>query len=352
MTRLSLSGLTVALGGREVLHGVSVEVPDAAFAVIVGPSGCGKSTLLRTIAGLTRPTSGRIMLGDVVLSDADSFTPPERRGVGWVPQDASLFPHLTVAQNVAFARPAKRRMARADPAVDELLELTGLTGLAHRFPDELSGGQAQRVALARALRAHPAVLLLDEPFAALDPGLRSDLRDELRELLRTLSITGLLVTHDQAEALLLADTMIVMNEGRIAQTGPPQEVYRAPSSPWVGAFVGEATFLDAVADGRGLAETALGEIAVIGEWCGPVSVMLRPEQLELGEAGIDARVTRVRFGGDDALVELVTAQGQSLRVRVVASRMPAVHDTMRVSVGGVGVGYPREAGSAVLCGRS
>ena len=202
MSRLTVDALAVDLGGHRVLRDVAIEVDQGALAVIVGPSGCGKSTLLRAVAGLVRPVAGRIQLDETTLSDGSTFVAPERRRVGWVPQAASLFPHLTVTQNVAFGlggsrwRGGRRRAARS-PLPGKLLELTGLSELAGRFPDQLSGGQAQRVALARALAAEPDLLLLDEPFAALDPQLRAELRDDLAAMLRRLGVTAVLVTHDQ-----------------------------------------------------------------------------------------------------------------------------------------------------------
>lgn len=333
------------LGGTEILHDVALEIPDGAFGVIVGPSGCGKSTLLRAVAGLRAPVAGRITLGAAVLSDVASFVAPEHRHVGWVPQDPSLFPHLTVAQNIAFGRGghgarARNRTHEAGDAIVELLDLTGLAALADRYPDQLSGGQAQRVALARALAAKPRLLLLDEPFAALDPQLRVELREDLRSMLRRLGVTGLLVTHDQAEALDVADTIVVMRDGRVLQQDIPVAVYRSPVSAWLADFFGEAVFLDAVAGGR-VASTTLGDVAVSDAVSGPVSVMLRPEQLELGPEGVPALVTRVRYGGHDAIVELTTDDGLDLLARTHAARIPAVGDRTGIRVRGRGIAYPR-----------
>ncbi len=340
MSRLSVSGVTATLGTTTVLREVALDVADGDLAVLVGPSGCGKSTLLRVIAGLVRPVRGRVTVGDSILNDGDAFMPPEHRGVGWVPQDASLFPHLTVAQNIAFGR-AGRRNRRShrigdDEKLNELLELTGLSTLSARYPDQLSGGQAQRVALARALAADPRLLLLDEPFAALDPQLRAELREDLRELLRQLGVTGILVTHDQAEALLVADTVAVMRDGKIEQQGHPVDVYRRPATAWLASFVGEAVFVEAVATG-GTARTPLGDIRVSDTVSGAVTVMLRPEQLELGDSGNPARVTRVRYGGHDALVDLVTLDGLAVLSRVAAAGIPHVGDITAVRVRGRGV---------------
>lgn len=348
MSRLTVEGLVVELGGTEILHGVALEIPDGAFGVIVGPSGCGKSTLLRAVAGLRAPAEGRVTLGGTVLSDVGAFVAPEQRRVGWVPQDPSLFPHLTVAQNIAFGRGGhtprgRRRDPGAQAAIDELLELTGLAALAGRYPDQLSGGQAQRVALARALAAEPRLLLLDEPFAALDPQLRVELREDLRSMLRRLDVTGLMVTHDQAEALDVADTIVVMREGRVLQQDTPVALYRSPVSAWLADFFGEAVFLDGVAAGRA-AVTTLGDVALSEAHTGPVSVMLRPEQLDLDADGAGAAVTRVRYGGHDAIVELITDDGLELLARTHAARIPAVGDRTGVRVRGRGIAYPARGG--------
>lgn len=356
MSSLTVEGLAVELGGQTVLRDVSLEVAEGELAVIVGPSGCGKSTLLRAIAGLAHPSAGRIRVADVTLSDDATFVRPERRRVGWVPQAASLFPHLTVAENVAFGLGRTGRKAERAAAGDltrELLALTGLSELGARYPDQLSGGQAQRVSLARALAAKPDLLLLDEPFAALDPQLRAELREELGAMLHRLGVTAVLVTHDQAEALLIADTVAVMRDGSIAQQGSPVEVYRTPASAWVAGFFGEANFVDGTVTDTvtdtvtaGLAQTALGAVAVQPDAVGEVSVMLRPEQLQLGVEGVRAHVTRVRYGGHDAIVELVTADGQTLLARVTAAQIPAVGQATGVRVEGAGVAYP-VAGTAI-----
>lgn len=350
MSRLTVEGLAVELGGQRVLHDVAIEVDEGALAVIVGPSGCGKSTLLRAVAGLVRPVAGRIRLDSATLSEGAVFVAPERRRVGWVPQSASLFPHLTVAQNVAFGlggfglgrlRRGAARSSRAE-LPGELLQLTGLSDLAERYPDQLSGGQAQRVALARALAAEPDLLLLDEPFAALDPQLRAELRDDLAAMLRRLGVTAVLVTHDQGEALLVADSVVIMRDGTVVQQGTPAQVYRGPASAWAAAFLGEANFIEGTAD-RARATTPFGDIALESDAAGPVSVMLRPEQLKLGADGSSVHVTRVRYGGHDAIVELTTRDGRTLLARVPAGRIPAVGEATAVRVEGTGVPYPADS---------
>ncbi len=343
MNGLVVQGLRVDIDAATILRDAAFTVATASFCVVIGPSGCGKSTLLRAVAGLRRPASGRVQLGDEVLSDTGVFVPPERRGIGWVPQETSLFPHLTVAQNVAFgaARGGRARGGRrgAD-APRELLELTGLERLTERFPDQLSGGQRQRVALARALAARPRVLLLDEPFAALDPGLRTELRSDLRHMLDTLEVTGVLVTHDQTEALELADTVVVMRDGGVEQQGTPLDVYRRPATVWAATFLGEVVLLEASASGD-RATTVLGEVGIAEPWDGPATIMLRPEQLTLspGEAAV---VERVRYGGHDALVELLLDEGRHVLARVQAGDIPAAGQRVGIHVRGFGVAYPAE----------
>lgn len=343
MGRLIIDGLSVDLDGHRVLQDVSLEVDDGTLAVIVGPSGCGKSTLLRTIAGLVRPVAGRMQLNDTTLSGGSTFVAPERRRVGWVPQQASLFPHLTVAQNVAFGLRGSRRsgtgrIASVAPPPEKLLGFVGLSALADRFPDQLSGGQAQRVALARALAAEPVLLLLDEPFAALDPQLRAQLREDLTTMLRRLRMTAVLVTHDQTEALLVADSVIVMRDGSALQQGSPVEAYQNPTSSWTASFLGEANFLDGFANGD-RATTTIGEIPLSSKAVGPVTVMLRPEQLTLNSEGSPVRVRRVRYRGHDAIIEVSTLDGQPLLARVHTNPLPSVGETMGVRATGTGVAY-------------
>lgn len=320
-TDLQTVGLDVEINGTPILRDVSLSVTRGELAVIIGPSGCGKSTLLRAIAGLRRASAGQILLRGEVVDDGSTAAPPERRRVGWVPQEAALFPHLTVAQNVAFGRGGRGgRGGRADRAAhpggaaiegsgladDDLLELTGLAALAERFPDQLSGGQAQRVSLARALAAQPTLLLLDEPFAALDPTLRGELRDDLRRLLTALEVTAVLVTHDQGEALELADTVVILREGQVIQHAAPELAYQHPATAWAASFLGETVFLDGAAHGDRV-ETVLGVIPLADPARGAVRVLVRPEQLRLDEVGghhVAATVTRVRYAGHEARVDL------------------------------------------------
>ncbi|HZI98300.1 MAG TPA: ABC transporter ATP-binding protein [Actinomycetales bacterium] len=315
MSLLEVRGVTKSFGDLAVLRGVDLDVPSGALAAVLGPSGCGKTTLLRVIAGLERAGAGTVTLGGQRLAGAGVHQPPEKRRIGIVPQEGALFPHLTVAGNVAYG--LRRRDARRH-RVAELLELVGLVGYESRMPAELSGGQQQRVALARALAPEPQVVLLDEPFSALDAGLRASVRADVRRALHAAGATAVLVTHDQEEALSTADVVAVMRDGLVVQAGTPEQVYRTPRDLDVARFVGEAVVLPARARG-GLATTPLGLVPLAaGARDGDGSVVVRPEQVQLLPAtdGVPARVVDTVFYGHDASVHLeVTADdGTTLAV--------------------------------------
>ena len=236
MTTVTMANVSLSYGTRPALRDVSLVVPSGSLVAILGPSGCGKTSLLMALAGLVSVNGGIITVGSRELSSEKQRIPPEQRGVGWVPQAASLFPHLSVGDNIGFALPKGRRR---NERVDELAHLVGLEGFLNRSPGQLSGGQAQRVALARALAPKPDVLLLDEPFGALDSVLRHSLARDVARILRDQETTAILVTHDREEALDLADFVAVMDRGRIVQAGTPREVYESPATPWVASFVGD-----------------------------------------------------------------------------------------------------------------
>lgn len=239
-TPIVVKDLTKRFGTFEAVKDVTFTAPGGAITALLGPSGSGKSTVLRMIAGLEEPTAGHIFMGDEELT----VKSVQERKVGFVFQHYALFRHMTVVDNVAFGlRVRKEDKAVRDARVAELLELVQLGNFAHRYPDQLSGGQRQRVALARALAPRPQVLLLDEPFGALDAKVRQDLRHWLDELHRELGVTSLLVTHDQEEALELANQIVVMHEGKVEQIGSPQEVYEDPTTSFVAGFVGSANVL-------------------------------------------------------------------------------------------------------------
>jgi len=299
-------GVSHAFDGEPVLSGLDLEVLPGEVLALLGPSGCGKTTLLRVLAGLLRPSEGTVRLGDHLVTGPDRFVEPERRGVGMVFQDWALFPHLDVAGNVGFALARPER--RDGTAVEEMLDLVGLAGLGRRRPDELSGGQQQRVAIGRALAPHPSVLLLDEPFSNLDSALRARVRGEVRDLVRRVGVTTVLVTHDRAEAYALGDRVAVMRDGRIVQVGTPGQVHAEPADEWVARFVGEVNLLDGQADGHE-ATTGVGTVLLRRPAHGEVRVVVRPEQLVVapptGAPGESpATVTATEFRGDATRVVL------------------------------------------------
>ena len=274
------------------LHDVSLDIRSGELIALLGPSGSGKTTLLRLIAGLDFPTAGRIMFGD---EDASHKSVQERH-VGFVFQHYALFRHMTVADNIGFGlkvRPGATRPARAEirRRADELLDLVQLSGLAKRYPNQLSGGQRQRVALARALAIEPRVLLLDEPFGALDAQVRRELRRWLREIHDTTGHTTVFVTHDQEEALELADRVVVMSQGRIEQVGSADDVYDRPNSPFVYGFIGDSSALPVRVQGGTLLfdDRPIG-LGVEGTPDGPATLYFRPHDVDLPESGEGAIV--------------------------------------------------------------
>jgi iron(III) transport system ATP-binding protein len=290
---VSVTGLAKSYGATRVLDGLALDVPAGEFVAVLGASGCGKTTLLRLLAGFEAADRGSMRIGDLVVDDGARRVPASRRRVGYLPQEGALFPQLDVRANIAFGLPRGER--RGGTRVAQLVDSLGLAGLERRRPHELSGGQQQRVALARALAPRPAVVLLDEPFSALDPDLRTTTRNDIRAALAALGTTTILVTHDQDEALSLADHVALLRDGRIAQAGTPQELYRTPADAQTARFLGEANLLPAQDGGGGL-------------------VLVRPEDLELRPLEAEAAgsaaawrtavVTAVEYFGHDARVQL------------------------------------------------
>jgi iron(III) transport system ATP-binding protein len=317
---LTVTDLHKAFGAHPVLRGVDLSVPEGAFAAVLGASGSGKTTLLRILAGFERPDRGEVTVGGVILDDADHHLPAERRRIGYVSQEGSLFPHLTVAGNVGFGL---RRGRSRERVVGHLLDLVGLSALGRRYPHQLSGGQQQRVALARVLAVQPRIVLLDEPFASLDAGLRAAVRADIHALLRRSGATAVLVTHDQDEALTLADMVAVIREGRVAQVASPRDLYETPVDPDLAQFVGEANLVEGISHGSAV-ETRFGRLPLrdgrppAGQ---ALTVLIRPEQLrvaaragsvpaEAGERrGVAARVVELDFHGHDTVVRVVAEAG-------------------------------------------
>ncbi|MGN6243837.1 MAG: ABC transporter ATP-binding protein [Motilibacteraceae bacterium] len=332
-----------------MLHGIDLEVPPGRLTAVLGPSGCGKTTLLRLIAGFDAPDAGRIRIGERTVADGPRGEPPERRGIGYVAQEGALFPHLTVAGNIGFGLPRSTR--RRASRVAELLELVGLQPQhAGRYPHQLSGGQQQRVALARALAPRPAVVLLDEPFAALDAGLRAETRHAVVAALASTASTAVLVTPDQAEALSTAHQVAVMRAGRLVQTATPADLYRAPATVWVAGFIGEATVLPATVRGR-LVDCALGLLPVDGSTAsGSAAVLIRPEQVRIhprDTGGVPARVERCTYYGHDATVILrLIAADTLVTARCAGQALPQPATNVTLTVDGPVLAYPTDSPDA------
>ena len=312
---IRLEGVSKSFGATHAVREVSLEIVHGELMAVLGPSGCGKTTLLRLVAGFEDPDRGRVTVGDETVAGSGVIVPPEKRRVGMVFQDYALFPHLTVEANIAFGLSRRPRDER-DALTRGTLELVGLQHKADRYPHELSGGERQRVALARALAPEPEVVLLDEPFSSLDATLRAALRREVELILRDAQATALLVTHDQEEALSLADRLAVMREGRIVQVGAPEEVYGRPASRWAAQFVGEVNVLAGVAREGGV-ETELGRFDLRAPATGTVHVAVRPEQLELtARHDGNAEVVSREFRGHDVLYRLRHEGGRTVLVQL------------------------------------
>ena len=344
MAGLRLDRITKRFGeAAPVVDGVSLDVTDGEFLAILGPSGCGKTTLLRLIAGFERPTEGSVRLGDRLVADENTHVPPEDRHVGIVFQSYALWPHMSVGENVGYplrTRGIKGADYRAQVAA--ALEAVGLHGVDGRRPASLSGGQRQRVALARCLAMSPDLVLLDEPLANLDVHLKASLLDEFQRFQARTGATMLYITHDQSEAMALADRIAVMAHGRVEQLAAPQTLYRSPATEFVADFIGmgglaQATVLDA-AGGTATVEIA-GHHAIVraaeGQAAGPARLCLRPEDLALAAEGLPARCRRARYQGGEWLVEL-TIDGQDeceLQMLAKPGTVPEPGAEVRLAVG-------------------
>jgi iron(III) transport system ATP-binding protein len=324
-------------GRVTAVDSVTLAIEKGEMVTILGPSGCGKTTLLRLLAGFEEPTSGTIRLGETLVNDL----PPHRRGMPMVFQSYALFPHLTVFENIAYGLRIKKQSERSiRDTVEMILHVMNLIGLEGRSPDQLSGGQQQRVALARCLVMQPKILLFDEPLSNLDAKLRVQMRSEIRQLQRRLGITCVYVTHDQAEAMSLSDRVVVMNRGRVQQVGAPEEIYAHPASLFVADFVGKANFLPGVVrevDAGGIAVEALGRTIRVGPTRGAwspgqeVTLMIRPEAVEIQDAPPDGEVKRVTYLG--SVVEYEVEVGDQVLLAVDANpRRPRIY-TERAKVG-------------------
>lgn len=325
-------------GSFTALHGLDLDIKEGEFVALLGPSGCGKTTTLRMLAGLEFPTSGDILIGGRRVNDVE----PGNRDIAMVFQSYALYPHMTVGENIAY--PLKKRgVAKADrgPMVARTAEMLHLTPLLHRKPKELSGGQQQRVALGRALIRDPKVFLLDEPLSNLDAKLRSQLRAELIELHRRLGRTMVYVTHDQLEAMTMADRIAIMEGGRLQQFAPPAEVYAAPANRFVAGFIGTPgmTLIDGelVAVGNGFnfesAGLSLSVPPLVGAKPGPAAFGIRPEDVHLGEGPLSGEVVLTEATGHETIVTVMIAPDVRVVARVPGTPQVRIKDRVPVRLG-------------------
>ncbi|MBZ0316655.1 MAG: ABC transporter ATP-binding protein [Anaerolineae bacterium] len=307
--------VTKTFGKTAAVRDLTFTLDPGQFFALLGPSGCGKTTSLRLMAGLETPTSGKIEISGQVVASENTWLPPNRRRVGLVFQDYALFPHLDVWHNVAYGLNGTRQSKKQ--RVEEVLALVGLSGMEKRMPHQLSGGQQQRVALARALAPAPAIMLLDEPFSNLDAALRAQVREDVRQILKSAGISTVLVTHDQEEALSLADMVGVMFDGGLVQVAPPPVLYQSPATAAVARFVGDANLLAGEADGDTV-QCALGRLPLQNAMRGRVEVMIRPEAVNLTptESGHAEILSTTYFGHDQMVVLRLTNSAENFRVRL------------------------------------
>jgi len=332
MTTITLKQIGKTFGHNAAVSDVSLELPAGSFTAFLGPSGCGKTTLLRLIAGFEQPTSGAVLFDGATMADSASMVPPEKRNLGIVFQSYALWPHMDVAGNVAY--PLKGRglgKAEIERRVAEALETVSLTGYAKRSVDALSGGQRQRVALARCLVTGTRIILLDEPLANLDVHLRAAMLDVFADIHRRTGASVVFVTHDQSEALALADRIVVLDSGRVQQVGAPHEIYAEPANAMVAGFVGRGTLLDVKVE-RGVTYLADMPVAARGEGQGAAKLLVRPQSVRLAESGFAANVERIRYAGAHYETALALATGGSLiadlprRLDIGASVAVAIDD--------------------------
>jgi iron(III) transport system ATP-binding protein len=334
MTSLQVSNLQVIMGSRVILSDLNLEIASGKFAAILGPSGCGKTTLLRSIAGLITPSAGTIRFGNKLVSVSSLVLPPHKRNVGYVPQEGGLFPHLRVAENVAFALKGKVERAEREEIVRQMLNLVGLSTFAKRFPHELSGGQQTRVALARALAVKPEIVLLDEPFAALDQALRGEISQEVVALLKESKTTALMVTHDREDALVSADVIAVMRTGSVVQYGTPADIYLNPISADVAESTGDIVTIPARKVSNSevispLSTSSAHQVQVNFDGL----MLIRPEEILISRVedskGVRAKITKINYYGHDALIDLsIEGVNTPVRARVAGPESYSVGENV------------------------
>lgn len=352
--QVTVQHLCKSFGGYEASKDISFTIEKGSLIGLLGPSGGGKTTILRMLAGLEQPDSGEILFNGQNVNDL----PPQKRGIGFVFQNYALFKHMTVFDNIAFGLTVQKAKKKdIEERVAELLELTGLAGLAKRYPNQLSGGQKQRVAFARALAPRPQLLLLDEPFAAIDAKVRKELRMWLKEMIRRVGVTTVFVTHDQEEAMEVADEIMIVNEGRLEQKGSPIEIYREPATPFVAHFIGQSVVLENVGELKGFEESPRHADGII-----------RPEYVETGRkheiscpaAAEEGRVRDVLFCGSYWQIELEVAGRRFIATREADRHPLKIGETVWVLIHRLYVFGDERAGfvenarklKAVSCGMS
>ena len=344
MPGVTITGLTKRYGDVGAVTGLDLAVRPGELVALLGPSGCGKTTTLRLVAGFIAPDGGEIRVGDRVLSSPTVVVPPERRRMAMIFQSYALWPHMTVAQNVAYGlrfagvpRPERERR------VEAMLQVVQLAGYGARYPGELSGGQQQRVAVARALVVEPEILLLDEPLSNLDAGLREEMRFEIRRLHEQFGITTLYVTHDQAEAMVISDRVAVLRDGRVVQVGAPQDLFERPRTRFVAEFIGKTNLIDAVADGPATVTRGGLRLRVAADGLtprAPAVVSIRPHQIALGPASasdatglnhLAGSVIRAIYLGDTVDYQ-VRIEGSDVMLRVTGPAPPRARAGESVAV--------------------
>lgn len=342
MSFIRLQNVSKSYDQTRAVVDLDLAIPKSAITVLLGRSGCGKTTTLRLIAGLEKPDMGDIWIGGQQVSGRQVWVSATQRQIGMVFQDYALFPHLTVAQNIEFGISDLTKGERRN-RVAYLLDLVGLESMEERYPHQLSGGQQQRVALARALAPAPDVILLDEPFSNLDASLRRSMREEVRRILHETQVTTVFVTHDQEEALRLADDLVIMSHGRVLQRGAPENVYRYPASLQVAQFLAKVSVLAGEAK-QGIVETTVGSLPLHNPGlAGPVDVVLFPEAISLTpDPEGAARVATVSYFGFHQLVTLTLDNGQTIQARTWSHANVAVGDKVQVTVNNPVVAFARK----------
>ena len=340
-----IRNIVMDFNGFKALNGISLKIQDGEFIAVLGPSGCGKTTLLRLLAGFTPPSSGEIRIGEQVVANRDYVLPPNERFISMVFQSYALWPHMSVRKNVEF--PIKNSKfvspeirSNCDSRVQELIGMVGLTGMEKRLPAQLSGGQRQRVALARALAVNPDLLLMDEPLSNLDTELRVEMRREIKELHQKTKVTVVYVTHDQSEALALADRIVVMNQGQIEQVGMPQEIYSHPATPFVAKFVGRSNLIagtwsaDTFTPAGSTACWEGSQVAPVFRESGHYPV--KPEHLQVkrdGRDGVRASVYEIEYQGVEVRMMLHNqADNEILEVRYRGDETYRVGDEVTLTL--------------------